>query len=100
MKIGQMPPKELHFITGNSNKLVEVASILGDTVQLRNQPLDLTEIQGTIEDISVDKCKRAALAVNRALTYMEMSTCSYTRPSTDALIGQWTSFGRRHLLML
>lgn len=53
-------PKELNFITGNKNKLAEVKAILGDTVVLKSQSLDLLEIQGTIEEISVDKCRRAA----------------------------------------
>lgn len=55
-----MPPTELNFITGNTNKLAEVQSILRDTVPLRSRSLDLAEIQGTIEDISKDKCRRAA----------------------------------------
>ena len=55
-----MPPPELNFITGNRNKLAEVQAILGDTVDLRSQALDLIEIQGTIEEISRDKCLRAA----------------------------------------
>ncbi|KAL8673666.1 MAG: hypothetical protein Q9168_001921 [Polycauliona sp. 1 TL-2023] len=55
-----MPPSELVFITSNSNKLAEVQAILGDTVPLRSRSLDLPEIQGTIEDISKDKCRRAA----------------------------------------
>lgn len=59
-----MPPKELSFITGNPNKLTEVQAILGDTVLLRSQSLELTEIQGSIEDISRDKCQRAATIVS------------------------------------
>ena len=51
---------ELNFITGNKGKLTEVAAILGDTVKLSSQSVDLVEIQGTIEEISVDKCRRAA----------------------------------------
>jgi inosine triphosphate pyrophosphatase len=57
------PPKQLNFITGNKNKLLESQAILGDLVDLRNQPLDLVEIQGTIEEIIKDKCRRAADAV-------------------------------------
>ena len=52
--------KELHFITGNKNKLAEVQSILDGIVPLKSQSLDLVEIQGTIEEISKDKCRRAA----------------------------------------
>ena len=55
-----MAIKELRFITGNKNKLAEVQSILGGVVPLTNQSLDLVEIQGTIEEISKDKCRRAA----------------------------------------
>lgn len=55
-----MGPKELNFITGNANKLAEVRAILGDEVELKNQSLDLLEIQGTIEEVSIDKCRRAA----------------------------------------
>lgn len=56
-----MAPKELNFITGNKNKLLEVQAILGSTgVDLKSQSVDLLEIQGTIEEISKDKCRRAA----------------------------------------
>jgi inosine triphosphate pyrophosphatase len=58
------PPKHLNFITGNKNKLLESQAILGDIVELRNQPLDLVEIQGSIEEIITDKCRRAADAVS------------------------------------
>ncbi|PQE16584.1 inosine triphosphate pyrophosphatase protein [Rutstroemia sp. NJR-2017a BBW] len=53
-------PKTLNFITGNKNKLTEVKAILGDTIELQSQKLDLVEIQGSIEEISSDKCRRAA----------------------------------------
>jgi inosine triphosphate pyrophosphatase len=62
------PPKTLNFITGNKNKLTEVKAILGGTVDLQSQALDLVEIQGTIEEISKDKCRRAAEAVNLITT--------------------------------
>lgn len=55
-----MAPRELNFITSNKNKFIEVQAILGDIVQLRSQSLDLVEIQGTIEEVSTDKCRRAA----------------------------------------
>ena len=42
---------------------MEVKAILGDTVILQSQALDLVEIQGTIEEVSADKCRRAASAV-------------------------------------
>jgi inosine triphosphate pyrophosphatase len=58
-----MASKQLNFITGNKNKLAEVQAILGDAVDLQSQAIDLIEIQGTIEEISADKCRRAADAV-------------------------------------
>lgn len=55
-----MAPKELNFITGNKNKLLEVRAILGDCVELQSRSVDLPEIQGTIEEVSKDKARRAA----------------------------------------
>jgi inosine triphosphate pyrophosphatase len=59
-----MVPKQLNFITGNKNKLTEVKAILGNTVDLQSQALDLLEIQGTIEEISEHKCRTAAEIVS------------------------------------
>lgn len=59
-----MAPKQLNFITGNKNKLIESEAILGDIVDLQSKSIDLVEIQGTIEQISADKCRRAAEAVS------------------------------------
>ncbi|KAI9790380.1 MAG: nucleoside triphosphate pyrophosphohydrolase ham1 [Peltula sp. TS41687] len=56
--------KSLEFITGNPNKAIEVKAILGDAVDLHCRALDVDEIQGTVEEISSDKCRRAAALVN------------------------------------
>jgi hypothetical protein len=61
----EMAPNKLIFVTGNANKLREVGEILGDTVALESRAIDLPELQGTIEEISKDKCRRAAEAVSR-----------------------------------
>lgn len=59
-----MAPKELNFITGNKNKLAEVKAILADTgVELKSQAIDLVEVQGTVEEVTADKCRRATEAV-------------------------------------
>jgi inosine triphosphate pyrophosphatase len=77
-----MAPKQINFITGNKNKLIESKAILGDTVDLQSQSLHLVEIQGTIEEISADKCRRAAEAV---------SIFNSTYFSPDLLfLGQWS----------
>ncbi|KAL2036967.1 hypothetical protein N7G274_010252 [Stereocaulon virgatum] len=55
-----MPPPTLNFITSNANKLSEVQTILNGIVPLSSQALEITEIQGTIEHVSRDKCRRAA----------------------------------------
>lgn len=65
--------EQITLVTGNKNKLSEVNAILGDAIRLKSQSLHCTctayrttrltsvvEIQGTIEEISVDKCRRAA----------------------------------------
>jgi len=70
-----MAPKRLNFITGNKNKLTEVRAIVGDTVDLQNQSLDLVEIQGTIEEISTDKCLRAAAIVNGPVLVEDTCLC-------------------------
>ncbi|KAG0648509.1 Inosine triphosphate pyrophosphatase [Hyphodiscus hymeniophilus] len=70
-----MAPKQLNFITGNKNKLIEVEAILGDTVDLQSKSIDLVEIQGTIEEISADKCRRAAEAVQGPVLVEDTCLC-------------------------
>ena len=70
-----MPLEQLNFITGNKSKLAEVKAILGDVVVLQSQSLDLTEIQSTIEEISKDKCRRAAGIVCYSTLFM--ATCVF-----------------------
>lgn len=70
-----MPLEQLNFITGNQNKLAEVKAILGDIVPLQSQSLDLTEIQGTIEDISKDKCRRAAAIIGGPVLTEDTCLC-------------------------
>ncbi|KAL8739281.1 MAG: hypothetical protein Q9181_000011 [Wetmoreana brouardii] len=70
-----MRPTELHFITSNRNKLAEVQAILGDLVPLKPRSLDLIEIQGTIEEISKDKCRRAAAIVGGPVLVEDTCLC-------------------------
>lgn len=58
-----MAIKKLVFVTGNANKVAEVRAILGSLVEVDNRKIDLDELQGTIENISKDKCRRAAAIV-------------------------------------
>jgi inosine triphosphate pyrophosphatase len=58
-------PTVLNFITGNKNKLAEVQAILSGVIELQNQNVDLVEIQGTVEEVTKDKARRAAEAVSK-----------------------------------
>lgn len=51
------------FVTGNENKLREVKAILGAEGNLTNKSLDLEEVQGTIEAVTIHKAKLAAQIV-------------------------------------
>jgi inosine triphosphate pyrophosphatase len=81
-----MAPKTLNFITGNANKLTEVQAILGGVVDLQSQKLDLVEIQGTIEEISADKCRRAADAVRDKFYLMNFQIGTGSGKNVDILV--------------
>jgi inosine triphosphate pyrophosphatase len=49
----------LRFVTGNAEKVKEVASILGGEVPLESVKLDLPELQGEPIDIAKEKAKIA-----------------------------------------
>lgn len=89
-----MAPKELNFITGNKNKLLEVQAILGSTgVDLKSQSVDLLEIQGTIEEISKDKCRRAADIVCKYVMFNQVKF-------TKLHVGWRPCTRRRHMPLL
>ncbi|KAJ3113760.1 nucleoside triphosphate pyrophosphohydrolase ham1 [Phlyctochytrium bullatum] len=74
-------PKLITFVTGNANKLKEVQAILGASpslsaaIQLRNQALDLPELQArTPQEVSIDKCRRASEALGGEPVIVE-DTC-------------------------
>lgn len=72
--------KTCTFVTGNPNKVIEVNAILGDSIPIRALALDIPEIQGSLEDIARDKCRRAAKMVIRWLLdcdYFWISLTSY-----------------------
>lgn len=68
------------FVTGNANKLKEVIQILSNNSQdstssndsnntvgkfiITNKSIDLDEVQGTIEEVTIHKAKAAAEAIN------------------------------------
>ncbi|KAL1917761.1 uncharacterized protein VTP21DRAFT_3595 [Calcarisporiella thermophila] len=67
--------KKLVFVTGNKNKLAEVQAILGDALELIPHKLDLEEIQGTSQQVSADKCRRAAEELKCAVITEDTCLC-------------------------
>eukprot|EP00211_Chloroparvula_japonica_P015780 CAMPEP_0119131558 /NCGR_PEP_ID=MMETSP1310-20130426/10454_1 /TAXON_ID=464262 /ORGANISM="Genus nov. species nov., Strain RCC2339" /LENGTH=195 /DNA_ID=CAMNT_0007122141 /DNA_START=42 /DNA_END=625 /DNA_ORIENTATION=+ len=65
------------FVTGNKNKLREVQAIFGDVVNVRNQDIDLPELQGEPEEISRAKCELAMEKVNGPVM-VEDTSLAYT----------------------
>jgi len=80
----QHPPTQarhltVNFITGNANKLSEVKAILENDLDLEepaaaiirveSRALDLVEIQGTLEEVTIDKCRRAAELVSFFISF-------------------------------
>lgn len=54
------------FVTSNKNKIQEMQQILGpDAFDVCDTKLDLAEIQGTCEEIAVDKCEKAFVILQR-----------------------------------
>ncbi|RAQ45541.1 non-canonical purine NTP pyrophosphatase [Aspergillus flavus] len=50
----------LILVTGNKNKVLEVKAILGPTATLEVLDINLPEIQGSVEEITREKCRAAA----------------------------------------
>ncbi len=90
----------VNFITGNANKLREVKAILEPTIQVESQALDLIEIQGTVEEVTIDKCRRAADLVDLppSLDSRKVSVGNLGRLS--CLSGSRPRPRRRHLPLL
>lgn len=67
----------LTFVTGNQKKLEEVKAILGDSLPfaLTNQKIDLPELQGEPDEVSIEKCRLAAAEVGGACIVEDTSLC-------------------------
>ncbi|KAI9158818.1 Inosine triphosphate pyrophosphatase [Paramyrothecium foliicola] len=68
-------PHCVNFITGNANKLREVKAILEPGIEVRSQALDLEEVQGSIEEVTISKCRRAADLVDGPVLVEDTSLC-------------------------
>ena len=70
--------KVITFVTGNKKKLEEVKRILGgDNVpfSIRNEKIDLPELQGDPLDIAREKCAEAARRIDGAVITEDTSLC-------------------------
>lgn len=69
--------KPITFITGNAKKLEEVIAILGTGFPKEIVPLkvDLPELQGEIDDISIKKCREAANLVKGPVLVEDTALC-------------------------
>jgi hypothetical protein len=47
----------------DTKSMLQVQTILEGVIELRNQNVDLVEIQGTVEEVTTDKARRAAEVV-------------------------------------
>jgi len=63
------------FVTGNANKLREVAEILGDSVDVTARKLDLPELQGAPEEVAVRKALLAAAEVGGGAVVEDTCLC-------------------------
>lgn len=59
----------VNFITGNKNKLSEVKAILEPTISVRSEAIDVIEVQGSLEEVTIAKCKSAAEQVGLRYQY-------------------------------
>lgn len=74
----------LKFVTGNPNKIIEVNGILSGLIPVEPVALDIPEIQGTLEEIARDKCRRAAQIVRSSRTVQSDNRAN------PIVIDQWT----------
>lgn len=72
-----MSQRTLTFVTGNVKKLEEVKAILGSNFpyEVVNHMLDLPELQGEIDEVSIKKCQEAARRLKRPVFIEDTSLC-------------------------
>ncbi|KAK6541582.1 nucleoside triphosphate pyrophosphohydrolase ham1 [Orbilia ellipsospora] len=70
-----MPLEKITFVTGNAGKLAEVQAILGKYIKIENHGLDLEEIQGSVEEVSAAKCRKAAEILKRPVLTEDTCLC-------------------------
>ncbi|TCD64230.1 nucleoside triphosphate pyrophosphohydrolase ham1 [Steccherinum ochraceum] len=67
---------KLIFVTGNPMKLEEVRYILREAgIEIDSKDLDIPELQGTTEEIALEKCRRAADLLGRPCITEDTALC-------------------------
>ncbi|KAH9173353.1 Ham1-like protein [Lactarius sanguifluus] len=91
-----MPSERLVFVTGNAGKLNEVREILaqGEAIDIESRDLDLPEIQGTTQEIALEKCRRAAEVIGGPVITEDTALCF---AAMNGLPGPYIKFFLREL---
>lgn len=73
----KMAQRNITFVTGNAKKLEELRAILGDSFPLEiiSHKLDLPELQGEVDEVSIKKCQEAAKRLKRPVLVEDTSLC-------------------------
>lgn len=80
--------KPITFITGNVKKLEEVVAILGKEFprELVSKKVDLPELQGEMDEISIKKCEEAAKLVQGPVIVEDTSLCFHALGGLPGII--------------
>lgn len=91
-----MPLERLVFVTGNAGKLREVREILaqGTPIEIESRDLDLPEIQGTTQEVAMEKCRRAAELIGGPVITEDTALCF---AAMNGLPGPYIKFFLREL---
>ncbi|KAH9972976.1 Ham1-like protein [Lactifluus volemus] len=98
-----MSSKRLVFVTGNAGKLKEVREILSEGVisdssspiiDIESCDLDLPEIQGTTQQVAIEKCRRAAEMIGGPVITEDTALCF---AAMNGLPGPFIKFFLREL---
>ncbi|KAJ3228711.1 hypothetical protein HDU78_009598 [Chytriomyces hyalinus] len=94
-----MAARTITFVTGNANKLKEVQAILASCTHLTlvNRKIDLPELQAaSTAEVSTEKCKLAAEAVQGAVLVEDTSLCFNALNSLPGPYIKWFLEGVGH----
>lgn len=72
-----MALRTITFVTGNAKKLEELRAILGNNfpVQIDSYNLDLPELQGEIDEVTIKKCQEAARELKKPVLIEDTCLC-------------------------